>query len=190
MSSQTLTFQNDACCLTCGYLLRDLPTDTCPECGRDFDPLDAATFDIAGQSRKRRRVKQVFLLIGLGLLLYALLPRGIMRANINLTCSVCGKMIAVKRWEAKAPRWIPVRYPGINRTRTIPARTASSVAECDKHSFKVAVRSDLPIGGRVTASASFVEGLNFTYNGVRVTPKTLPQVLRALLAPGNNGIGP
>jgi hypothetical protein len=30
-------------CLGCDYLLRDLPTPRCPECGRPFDPLDPTT---------------------------------------------------------------------------------------------------------------------------------------------------
>lgn len=31
-------------CLGCGYCLRGLTTQVCPECGRGFDPLDARTF--------------------------------------------------------------------------------------------------------------------------------------------------
>src|SRR4051812_43822981 len=33
-------------CLDCGYALRGLPTPRCPECGREFDPLDRATMNI------------------------------------------------------------------------------------------------------------------------------------------------
>jgi hypothetical protein len=33
-------------CLTCNYPLRGLPTPRCPECGREFDPLDPATMNM------------------------------------------------------------------------------------------------------------------------------------------------
>src|SRR5688572_1775855 len=33
-------------CLTCGYPLHGLPTPRCPECGREFDPLDPRTMNM------------------------------------------------------------------------------------------------------------------------------------------------
>jgi hypothetical protein len=33
-------------CLTCGYALHGLPTPRCPECGREFDPLDPRTMNM------------------------------------------------------------------------------------------------------------------------------------------------
>ena len=33
-------------CLTCGYALHGLPTPRCPECGREFDPLDPSTMNM------------------------------------------------------------------------------------------------------------------------------------------------
>lgn len=33
-----------ATCLTCGYALRSLPINVCPECGRTFDPADPRTY--------------------------------------------------------------------------------------------------------------------------------------------------
>ena len=33
-------------CLDCGYSLRGLPTPRCPECGREFDPLDPKTMNM------------------------------------------------------------------------------------------------------------------------------------------------
>jgi hypothetical protein len=38
----------DKRCLTCGYILDHLPAPRCPECGREFDPADAATFRVGG----------------------------------------------------------------------------------------------------------------------------------------------
>lgn len=32
------------CCLECGYALDRLPSNRCPECGREFDPRDAASY--------------------------------------------------------------------------------------------------------------------------------------------------
>src|SRR5688572_8901282 len=33
-------------CLDCGYALHGLPTPRCPECGREFDPLDPTTMNM------------------------------------------------------------------------------------------------------------------------------------------------
>jgi hypothetical protein len=33
-------------CLHCNYVLRDLPTPRCPECGNDFDPADVRTINL------------------------------------------------------------------------------------------------------------------------------------------------
>lgn len=41
----------NATCLGCGYRLMNLPSQTCPECGRWFDPSDPTTF---GPIQKRR----------------------------------------------------------------------------------------------------------------------------------------
>lgn len=38
------TFPDDARCLSCGYSLFGLPEPRCPECGREFDPLNPVTF--------------------------------------------------------------------------------------------------------------------------------------------------
>lgn len=44
-------------CLRCGYSLRHLPDNCCPECGRRFDPGDARTMDMRpdGPRELRRR---------------------------------------------------------------------------------------------------------------------------------------
>src|ERR1035441_10641934 len=33
-------------CIGCGYMLRQLPSNRCPECGRAFDPADPRTMSI------------------------------------------------------------------------------------------------------------------------------------------------
>jgi hypothetical protein len=37
-------YEDEATCLHCGYSLRGLRAARCPECGREFDPLDPSTF--------------------------------------------------------------------------------------------------------------------------------------------------
>ncbi len=40
----TETTEKQMMCIGCGYLLVNLPTQRCPECGRWFNPSDASTF--------------------------------------------------------------------------------------------------------------------------------------------------
>lgn len=40
-------------CLGCGYDLRSLPENRCPECGRGFDPTNAATYVAKVESGRR-----------------------------------------------------------------------------------------------------------------------------------------
>lgn len=44
-----------AFCLACGYSLRNLPTPTCPECGRPFDPADPRTIGLGHPLRPWQR---------------------------------------------------------------------------------------------------------------------------------------
>jgi hypothetical protein len=37
---------DNALCLGCGYALRALPENRCPECGRGFNPADPTSFDV------------------------------------------------------------------------------------------------------------------------------------------------
>ncbi len=181
---------DEALCLGCGYSLRGLPGVICPECGRAFDPNDPSTYDLAGRSRRRRRIKYVALSIVLVGLLYGLVPRGLLRANIKMTCSACGITTTVSRWQLKPPPWLPFRYPGKSRTISTPANVTSYVGPCNQHQFAVSVQSDLHCTGSFTATTSFAEGERHTYNGVQVALDTLPDVLYKLLARDNNGIGP
>jgi hypothetical protein len=44
--AQQTTAQPIGLCLDCGYALCGLPTPRCPECGREFDPLDPSTMNM------------------------------------------------------------------------------------------------------------------------------------------------
>src|SRR5690349_18712264 len=45
-----MVLPDDARCLGCGYCLRGLHTQQCPECGREFDPSDPRTYGMRGVS--------------------------------------------------------------------------------------------------------------------------------------------
>jgi hypothetical protein len=45
----------NAACLKCGYMLRGLEHNTCPECGHNFDPTDPRTFKIPRETTLWRR---------------------------------------------------------------------------------------------------------------------------------------
>ncbi len=50
-------------CLGCGYRLRGLPANICPECGRGFDPADPTTYRDPGEHRDARRWRRGLLRI-------------------------------------------------------------------------------------------------------------------------------
>lgn len=57
-------------CIGCGYPLRGLPANVCPECGRPFDPRIPSTYDHPARPRSWRRwakpppIGQLLLLLG------------------------------------------------------------------------------------------------------------------------------
>lgn len=53
--SQPIEVLPDAVCIGCGYRLYGLPTQTCPECGRWFDPRDPTTFRVGSKTPDWRR---------------------------------------------------------------------------------------------------------------------------------------
>lgn len=115
-----------ACCITCGYLLRDLPKNACPECGRAFDPADPMSYAPSRRSRSIRRwTKRAAIAIGAAVILFAVCPRGMQRGKLTLTCGGCGQVIAFERWQLLCPRWMP-RYAG-RTTRTVTEASASTV---------------------------------------------------------------
>ena len=181
----------EARCLTCGYLLRGLPEPVCPECGRRFDPADTSTFDTRPPSWRRRRwVARGCTALAVVLLAFALFPRHILKAELVFKCSQCGETTMVRRWEPKPPRWIPFRYPGFHWTSQTSSSTPTTAPTCSVHQYYLKVRSDLYIGGWCSASGLYTPGETYTINGQLLTLTTAPRVLKSLMSPSNNGIGP
>jgi hypothetical protein len=86
---------NTVRCLKCGYALRDLPADRCPECGRPFDPADRRTFAVGSLPLLRffaRPPKKWHVLMTIAITIYLLLgratPMGAMGLFIPLSCCV------------------------------------------------------------------------------------------------------
>ncbi len=99
-SGPTDTFDPDtAACVRCGYALRDLPENRCPECGTAFDPADPTTYAGGGhESRAYRLVRpdrpmsQRLLYVGVALLLWgeAWLPGGVFVSLLGVGVIVAG----------------------------------------------------------------------------------------------------
>lgn len=181
----------DARCLSCGYLLRGLPESVCPECAREFDPADPSTFDSDPPKRRRRRWL-IRITAGLAIVAFAaaLFPRSILKADVKFTCSRCSRVVTVTRWQLNPPSWVSFAYPGIDSRNDSDAGVeAPAGRDCDHH-YDYVIRSDLPIGGRVSAWGPLDPDQPRTVNGVSLSLDTAPRVLRVLLKPGNNGVGP
>src|SRR5438045_4421546 len=80
-------------CLTCGYALRGLPTPRCPECGREFDPMDPATMNMGRELSPLAKwvlgpVRWPVNVLSWGALVFALwfarLPGGQIRSSTSL----------------------------------------------------------------------------------------------------------
>ncbi len=170
---------DEAICLDCGYLLRGLPGIVCPECGRAFNPDDSSTYGLAGNSRLRRRIRTVALLIVLSGLLYAIAPRGILHGKINMTCSECGLSDSVSRWELIPPSWLSFRYPGISLTNRTPAIDSSTNRPCGRHRFDVLIRLDLRNSQRLTTTTTYIEGEgeDVDWFGIPIAFSTLSDVI-------------
>ncbi len=191
--STSLQSLDDAFCSGCGYRLRGLPTAICPECGKAFDPTDASTFRVGVFDQRWVWAKRIEIVLLVGAIVFAIVPRGLLRASAKFTCADCGLTHTVSRWQLEPPRWIRFRYPG-----STASSHSSATRACQTHQYSVSVLTDLPVGGNATATISstmridYVEdpGVPATLMGVVVTPETGDQILFELLAPGNNRIGP
>lgn len=178
-----------ACCLGCGYLLRDLPNPICPECGRGFDPLDEATYDAHPvRRRRRRRIRSMIIGAVIGGLLVSFVPRKLATSSITFTCATCNHRLTVKRFEPFTLHWLPIRYPGFSWTTQPVAGTTKVVMPppCTIHAYGISVVFEMPIG-LCTGSCSGSVGSVPVINGQDVTPETASSVLEAMMNPDNMG---
>ena len=92
VSTQNSSQTDTAFCLACGYSLRHLPTPTCPECGRPFDPADPRTMSLGDPLRPWQR--------------WLLRPTG--WPTIALTLLATGGLIYLSRWPHLSPEPLSV----------------------------------------------------------------------------------
>lgn len=176
-----------ACCLGCGYRLRDLPEAVCPECGRPFDPSDPGTFDSNPPARRRRR-RIILALCALFVIAagFALFPRELLKSTMSFTCSECGAVTTVTRWEPVPPGWIGWRYPGLHWASTTAATaTSTNCNPCSYGSVKVNVQMRV---GSCSGSCNYTPPEVAMINGQKATPETAATVLESMMSPSNTGI--
>ncbi len=137
------TLNSEPACLGCGYRLVGLPTTVCPECGKEFDPADIRTFDNVRRTKFRRRQLRRRLWVAVVAILIAWsVPQGMWRGELAFTCTHCQQRIVVTRWQLLAPRWLPVRYPGLHWTEGEPSGPGS-VPLCVAHNYSVFFRNEI-----------------------------------------------
>ena len=86
-----------ALCRQCGYLLRELPEDRCPECGRTFDRRDPQTMKIPGYRKPTVRRQPTFgeqiMLASIMATLYTVVPAqfacGMWLLGVGLWVAIC-----------------------------------------------------------------------------------------------------
>lgn len=166
----------DSQCLTCGYLLRGLDESVCPECARAFDPEDQTTYNVEPRRRRRRRIKRLIIaLVAAGLMLTALWPSGMNRAQITFSDTTTGHTIQVKRWEPQSPSWLPIRYPGFHWTTNTPDRPDNSLGI---GLFTIVVNSQFAEGSRISFTSDATDGSDLTINGIPTAPENAVEILR------------
>ena len=181
---------DEARCLRCGYRLRGLSAPVCPECGGEFDPQDLSTFDHDPRGRRRRRwAVRLGVWGGVGLVVLLAAPRGVLKSRMVLTCSRCGEVVTVTRWELAAPEWTGFRYPGFDRTsrrRPVPPG-GTTTAPCTTCAYSVNVRVEMR-SGWCSGTSKADPGESVYINGWRATPDTAPTILRRMMSRANRGI--
>ncbi|MCH7573235.1 MAG: hypothetical protein IH891_10005 [Planctomycetes bacterium] len=167
-------------CLTCGYLLRELDEPVCPECARRFDPEDPKTYNTDPPGRLRRRlIMWAIILLLIGGVGYALWPQQILTAQMTFTMKDSGHKITFRRWELLAPNWMPLTYPSFHWRSDTKGNASPGVDE--PFSFHV--------------KAKYLQGWSNTFdgkvidvNGIIADPDHANEIMKALLAPSNRGI--
>ncbi len=180
----------NAKCSGCGYLLRGLPEQVCPECGGEFDPADGSTYDTTTPGHRRRkwvvRASVLAALVAVGAVLF---PRRVLVGEIAFTCQDCEHEVSVTRWELVPPAYVPLRYPGLawtdDNAKADSDGTAS--ARCDHDSRTVSVKYEFRGGSCSGRSVSSPGGAVYV-NGLEATPRTAATVLKSGMAPSSSGL--
>jgi hypothetical protein len=72
-SQPAIQVPDDARCKRCGYWLRGNTSARCPECGREFNPADATTFDYGNWKRANKLVEGMIISLTIEIILVWLL---------------------------------------------------------------------------------------------------------------------
>lgn len=175
-AATVLAIPETAVCRGCGYRLRGLPRAVCPECSRAFDPSDPTTFLPRPRRVMARRVAKILGVVALLVLAYALFgPRGMLGANLTLSCVDCGEEISCDRSQLEPPGWIGLRYPG-HTLMTRRHGTTKDGAPCSHRFFKASAMRRGGGGGSVSSPSPHI-------NGEKVTPETAEGLLYRILRP-------
>lgn len=177
-------------CLFCDYDLRGLTRDICPECGRSFDPMNPATFNLKrGRTRLRRRIRLLGALCLLAMIGYGAAPRGIRVATVFFHCKRCGGEWTFRREELKPGPWLPIRWPGWTTQQFVPAATTAgteSVRCAD--SEHVIDKAGYTRGTRAGYTGATVGPIDNDVDviaccGRKMTPDNADWILRSILSP-------
>lgn len=182
-----------ACCRNCDYLLRGLPSNVCPECGRDFDLANPHSYAVMPRRlRFRRRILRIAAVTATLAILAAVAPRGFRRGEITFECKTCGAQRSIVRWEAASPTWTGLRYPswasrGDVRTECeVPESTQYEIAY-DRHDDVVEFR--VPRGNNAAAVRfGIVPGEIASCNGLSINEENAVAILDRLMDPNSRRI--
>lgn len=182
-----------ACCRDCDYLLRGLPSNVCPECGRDFDLDDPRSYAVMPRRRRfRRRTFRITVAAAALAILVAVVPRGLYRGEVTIKCKTCGAQRSITRWEAAAPDWTGLRYPawafsGDERANCQMKGTTSSESDFDTHDDDAVFRSDQPGNSHNLTYRIGADPLA-VINGLYVNVENAAAILEQLMNPHRSPI--
>jgi hypothetical protein len=128
----------------------------------------------------------------LGGLAFALTPRGVSYGKFTFECIRCHEVITVERWQLAPPSWIPIAYPGMNRTThsTAPRATTAPRVACSRHRYASSTYIRIATPGSDTPwwsmQSSPSPGPPYerveTYNGRPSTPQTAADIMKYLMS--------